>query len=139
MRKTPQKERDGGGKGIRTPDLYVANVSLSQLSYTPTGGLDELLYRRAPTAIQRNGCVVGRSSARLPRAAPLILDWIISLKNIAFEFPGSNSRSFSHSFSDSVRRPSLSRFVAFVRYSRILRSRASACSSRSNLVRKRLT
>jgi hypothetical protein len=28
--------QSGGGKGIRTPDLYVANVSLSQLSYTPT-------------------------------------------------------------------------------------------------------
>lgn len=25
----------GGDKGIRTPDLYVANVSLSQLSYIP--------------------------------------------------------------------------------------------------------
>jgi hypothetical protein len=26
----------GGDEGIRTPGLYVANVPLSQLSYTPT-------------------------------------------------------------------------------------------------------
>jgi hypothetical protein len=26
----------GGDEGIRTPDLYVANVPLSQLSYIPT-------------------------------------------------------------------------------------------------------
>ena len=29
-------KEDGGDEGIRTPDLYVANVPLSQLSYTPT-------------------------------------------------------------------------------------------------------
>ena len=27
---------DGGGKGIRTPDLLIANETLYQLSYTPT-------------------------------------------------------------------------------------------------------
>jgi hypothetical protein len=32
--------RDGGGKGIRTPDLLIANETLYQLSYTPTK-LDE--------------------------------------------------------------------------------------------------
>jgi hypothetical protein len=26
----------GGGKGIRTPDLLIANETLYQLSYTPT-------------------------------------------------------------------------------------------------------
>ena len=31
----PQKKY-GGDEGIRTPDLYVANVPLSQLSYIPT-------------------------------------------------------------------------------------------------------
>ena len=29
------KERVGGGERDRTADLYVANVALSQLSYTP--------------------------------------------------------------------------------------------------------
>ncbi len=28
--------RNGGGKGIRTPGLRIANATLSQLSYTPT-------------------------------------------------------------------------------------------------------
>jgi hypothetical protein len=28
---------NGGGKGIRTPDLLIANETLYQLSYTPTG------------------------------------------------------------------------------------------------------
>ncbi len=27
----------GGGEGIRTLDLYIANVALYQLSYTPVG------------------------------------------------------------------------------------------------------
>ena len=29
-------EKFGGAEGNRTPDLYVANVALSQLSYGPT-------------------------------------------------------------------------------------------------------
>ncbi len=28
--------QNGGGKGIRTPDLLIANETLYQLSYTPT-------------------------------------------------------------------------------------------------------
>ena len=35
------KRVNGGGKGTRTPDLFIANEPLSQLSYTPT--------RKAPT------------------------------------------------------------------------------------------
>ena len=34
----------GGDEGIRTPDLYVANVPLSQLSYTPTNPRPDLQY-----------------------------------------------------------------------------------------------
>lgn len=29
-------KKDGGGKGIRTPGLFIANEALYQLSYTPT-------------------------------------------------------------------------------------------------------
>ena len=48
LRRTPQRSSSctllhaalntevGGDEGIRTPDLYVANVPLSQLSYIPT-------------------------------------------------------------------------------------------------------
>ena len=33
--------REGGGaEGNRTPDLDIANVALSQLSYGPTSGMD---------------------------------------------------------------------------------------------------
>ena len=31
----PWSHLQGGGEGTRTPDLYIANVPLSQLSYTP--------------------------------------------------------------------------------------------------------
>ena len=48
----------GGGKGIRTPDLNAASVALSQLSYTPTGGLG--LY-----TVGRVGAT-GSSPARAP-------------------------------------------------------------------------
>ena len=33
-------ENNGGDEGIRTPDLYVANVPLSQLSYIPIANID---------------------------------------------------------------------------------------------------
>ena len=29
----------GGGEGVRTPDLSIANAALSQLSYTPMRGV----------------------------------------------------------------------------------------------------
>ena len=32
----PPREAGGGGKGIRTPDLLIANEMLYQLSYTPS-------------------------------------------------------------------------------------------------------
>ena len=40
----------GGGEGIRTPDLLVANEALYQLSYTPNRG-HGLLVRDGPIAI----------------------------------------------------------------------------------------
>ena len=33
---------DGGGKGIRTPGLFIANEALYQLSYTPLNGTKKL-------------------------------------------------------------------------------------------------
>ena len=33
----------GGGKGIRTPDLRIANATLYQLSHTPTSGTIEII------------------------------------------------------------------------------------------------
>ena len=35
LRTRSAKREDGGAEGNRTPDLYVANVALSQLSYGP--------------------------------------------------------------------------------------------------------
>jgi hypothetical protein len=35
----------GGDEGIRTPDLYVANVPLSQLSYIPTWNYVPSIFR----------------------------------------------------------------------------------------------
>ena len=35
---SPPSREDGGGKGIRTPGLLIANETLYQLSYTPIGG-----------------------------------------------------------------------------------------------------
>jgi hypothetical protein len=32
---SPRESYDGGGKGIRTPGLFIANEALYQLSYTP--------------------------------------------------------------------------------------------------------
>ncbi len=40
-----RQARDGGGKGIRTPDLLIANETLYQLSYAP----DPSLRPRNPT------------------------------------------------------------------------------------------
>ena len=36
---------DGGGKGIRTPGLFIANEALYQLSYTPIGWTESDLKR----------------------------------------------------------------------------------------------
>jgi hypothetical protein len=33
-----------GGEGIRTPDLFIANEPLSQLSYTPNTMFDVILF-----------------------------------------------------------------------------------------------
>ena len=44
---TISSKTNGGGKGIRTPGLYVANVPLSQLSYTPTFRASIVYWRRA--------------------------------------------------------------------------------------------
>jgi hypothetical protein len=40
-----------GGKGIRTPDLLIANETLYQLSYTPE------IFGRSPFNVQNLGCI----------------------------------------------------------------------------------
>ena len=47
-----RREIGGGGKGIRTPDLLIANETLYQLSYTPK--VDDNIMRRkfSPTNLR---------------------------------------------------------------------------------------
>ena len=61
----------GGGEEIRTLDLRIANATLSQLSYTPTGraGLERTChYREKRCSVkERSRCVVGLVNGRLRR------------------------------------------------------------------------
>ena len=51
-----------GDRGTRTPDLCVANASLSQLSYIPVG------------VVIRNPLVIPLRGTTAPASGPLILD-----------------------------------------------------------------
>lgn len=46
----------GGDMGSRTPDLFIANESLYQLSYVPVRGR---AYKAPPAAVQRQALAAG--------------------------------------------------------------------------------
>ena len=68
----PSLEESGGGKGIRTPGLVIANDALYQLSYTPT-------FCRT-SAVRRAKCVVeNRRPSTLLSGIVLALEFVIVL------------------------------------------------------------
>jgi hypothetical protein len=54
----------GGGKGIRTPDLLIANETLYQLSYTPE------IFGKSPLKVQNLACI---STGGPPVLPPLMI------------------------------------------------------------------
>ena len=58
---------DGGAEGNRTPDLDIANVALSQLSYGPTGPGCGKADNVGGGAILSSGRAVRRALAKAPQ------------------------------------------------------------------------